>query len=66
MPPAPESPAKLGGKAEVAGIEADVVPDRATQIAAAKMGIDVLGLKKSTVDLTTGGRSLLDEVLDEG
>jgi hypothetical protein len=61
-----DSKANEGEKAAVAGIEAAVVPDRATQIAAAKMGIDVLGLKKSTLDLTTGGRSLLDEVLDEG
>jgi hypothetical protein len=43
------SKAKLGGKEAVAGIDGDVVPDRATQIAAAKMGIDVLGMKKEVV-----------------
>jgi hypothetical protein len=43
------SKAKLGGKEAVAGIDGDVVPDRATQIAAAKMGIDVLGMKKEIV-----------------
>ena len=44
-----DSDAELGEKEDVAGIRGDVVPDRATQIAAAKMGIDVLGMKKEIV-----------------
>jgi hypothetical protein len=48
-PVPPELNAQYGDTAEVAGITAPVVPDRATQIAAAKMGIDVLGMKKEVL-----------------
>lgn len=53
------------GKADFRGIQYDVVPDRKTQGEMTKLAADVLGMKKTHVDLTTGGRSLLDEVLDE-
>ncbi len=52
-----DTDAEMGEKAEVAGIEADVVPDRATQIAAAKMGIDILGMKKVDMDPGEGFRA---------
>lgn len=53
------------GKGDFMGIQYDVVPDRKTQMEAAKLAADVLGMKRAHLDLTTGGRSLLDEVLDE-
>lgn len=53
------------GKGDFMGIQYDVVPDRKTQMEAAKLAADVLGMKKAGLDITTGGRSLLDEVLDE-
>lgn len=57
-PVPPSLKAKYGDTAEVAGISAPVVPDRATQIAAAKMGIDVLGLKKVQVEAGDDIRNL--------
>jgi hypothetical protein len=56
------SEAQLGGKEDVAGIQGDVVPDRATQIAAAKMGIDVLGMKKVQVEAGDDLRSLFQSM----
>jgi hypothetical protein len=58
----PESGAQYGEEAEVAGISAPVVPDRATQIAAAKMGIDVLGMKKVQVEAGDDLRSLFQSM----
>jgi hypothetical protein len=54
-----------GGKGDFMGIQYDVVPDRKTQMEAAKLAADVLKMKGASLDITTGGRSLLDEVLDE-
>lgn len=53
------------GKADFMGIQYDVVPDRKTQGEMTKLAADVLGMKRSHLDITTNGRSLLDEVLDE-
>jgi hypothetical protein len=55
----------FGGKGDFMGIQYDVVPDRKTQMEAAKLAADVLKMKGASLDITTGGRSLLDEVLDE-
>lgn len=41
------------------------VQDNGTQLGAASLGADILRMKGSRLDLTTGGRSLLDEVIDE-
>jgi hypothetical protein len=54
-----------GGKGDFMGIQYDVVPDRKTQMEAAKLAADVLKMKGASLDITSGGRSLLDEVLDE-
>ena len=54
-----------GGKGDFMGIQYDVVPDRKTQMEATKLAADVLKMKGASLDITTGGRSLLDEVLDE-
>lgn len=53
------------GKAGFQGIQYDVVPDRKTQGEMTKLAADVLKMKGAHLDLTTNGRSLLDEVLDE-
>lgn len=50
------------GKADFMGIAYDVVPDRSTQIAAAKMGIDVLGMKKVTIDPSEDFRNLWNDL----
>lgn len=62
--PMPAGSKVTRGKADFMGIQYDVVPDRKSQIEVTKIAADVLGMKK--LDITSGGRSLLDEVLDEG
>jgi transposase len=47
------------------GEEVTNVEDNGTQLGAASLGADILRMKGSRLDITTGGRSLLDEVLDE-
>lgn len=46
------------------GFVADV-EDNGTQLGATSLGADILRMKGSKLDITTNGRSLLDEVLDE-
>jgi len=62
-PMLPGAKVSKDGKADFMGIQYDVVPDRKSQIEVTKLAADVLGMKK--LDITSGGRSLLDEVLDE-
>jgi len=64
-PMLPDAKVSEKGKGDFMGIQYDVVPDRKTQMEAAKLAADVLGMKRSHLDITSNGRSLLDEVLDE-
>lgn len=41
------------------------VEDNGTQTSATSLAADILGMKRGNLDITSGGRSLLDEVLDE-
>ena len=41
------------------------VEDNGTQLGATSLAADLLSMKRNNLDLTTGGRSLLDEVIDE-
>ncbi|HLP41256.1 MAG TPA: hypothetical protein VK465_07090 [Fibrobacteria bacterium] len=45
------------GKGTFMGIDYDVVPDRKTQLEAAKLAADVMGMKKVEVDASEGFRS---------
>jgi transposase len=47
------------------GSRIEETEDNGTQLGAASLGADILRMKGSKLDITSGGRSLLDEVLDE-
>jgi hypothetical protein len=56
-PMGPKAKVTDKGKSNFMGIDYDVVPDRKTQLAAAQLAADVLGMKKVEVDPGEGFRS---------